>query len=90
MDVSNAQTIRMEGNDFFAKGDLDKALEKYNEALKLDPTSEAVCGNICTIHYKRNELDKAEFFANEGLRLNPKWPKGYYRKGWCSNVYKYI
>jgi len=81
MDVSKAQDIRMEGNKFFEKGDTEKAMEKYKEALKIDPTSEIICGNICTIHYKNNEMDEAEFYANECIRLNPTWPKGYFKKG---------
>jgi tetratricopeptide (TPR) repeat protein len=81
MDVSKAQDIRMEGNKFFEMGDTEKAMEKYKEALKIDPTSEIICGNICTIHYKNNEMDEAEFYANECIRLNPDWPKGYFKKG---------
>lgn len=81
MDVSKAQDIRMEGNKFFEMGDTVKAMEKYKEALKVDPTSEIICGNICTIHYKNNEMDEAEFYANECIRLNPDWPKGYFKKG---------
>lgn len=81
MDVSKAQDIRMEGNKFFEMGDTEKAMEKYKEALKIDPTSEIICGNICTIHYKNNEMDEAEFYANECIRLNPDWAKGYFKKG---------
>ncbi|MCX7995019.1 MAG: sigma 54-interacting transcriptional regulator [candidate division WOR-3 bacterium] len=52
---------------YFEKCRHDKALEFSQEALKIEPDSQYARYNICSIYYRRNEIDKAESILKEGL-----------------------
>ena len=60
------------------------ALSKYEEALKLDPTNEAIMSNICQALLKMNRLDEATDIADRCVEVKPDWAKGWYRKGMVS------
>ncbi len=56
-------------------GDYDKAIESYEQALRLNPTDARVYFNLamCTIHMKRNE--EASKYLELCLKYSPGFPK---------------
>lgn len=48
-----------EANDFLAKGDIDKAISAFKEALKLDPDNLSIRYNIATCFFKQEKFSEA-------------------------------
>ena len=48
---------------------LDMALEKYEEALYLDPNNEYACSNIGVIFLKRENYKECLEYSNKALDL---------------------
>ncbi|XP_048574000.1 ankyrin-1-like [Triticum urartu] len=65
----------VEGKDYAA------ASKFYTEAIKLDPADAVLYSNRSLCHLKCGEAHAALVDANACISLNPKFPKGYYRKG---------
>ena len=64
------------GMSYAGKQDFEQAQEYYYSALKLDPSYLPLYKKIADIYYQQNQLDKAIFFNQRGLMLNPgdyKW-----------------
>jgi len=63
------------------KGDLDKALEDLNKAIKLEPKSVHAYQNRANLHQKRNEPDEALADYGKSIKMNPKFPFAYKSRG---------
>ena len=59
--------IKTEGDKRYEEGFYEAVLEKYEQALKLDPTNEYALANIGLIHLKYNQDDKCIEFTNKAL-----------------------
>ena len=69
--VPPAETFYDRGNNWSAKGEYDKAIAEYDQAVTLDPNRAefyVVRGNA-RLH--RHEFDKAVADFNEAIRLDP-------------------
>ncbi len=69
------------GVDFYGKGELDKAIADYTEAIRLNPSfAEAYIfrGNA---YYEQGEFDKAITDYTEAIRLDPKDAGAYNNRG---------
>ena len=75
-----ALRLKDEGNKLFKEGKYAEAGEKYTEALKHDPTNSVIYSNRSVTHIKLKNYEHALSDAQECIRLNPQWSKGYYRK----------
>ena len=79
--VGNPETYLRLGNVAYSYGDLAKAIENYDKALKLKPDFESALYN------KGNALDDSQKFIeaidcySKVLSLNPKNEKAWYNKG---------
>jgi tetratricopeptide (TPR) repeat protein len=51
------------------------------QAIEVDPEDATLYSNRSLCHLRRSETDDALLDANACIRLQPDWPKGYYRKG---------
>lgn len=61
----------------FSRGDFDKAIEGYQEVLKLDPDSYAATLFLGDVYFKQNSYDKAgEWFA-KAIQLDPNRETAY-------------
>ncbi|TPX35155.1 hypothetical protein SeMB42_g07229 [Synchytrium endobioticum] len=80
-DSEKAASLKDQGNDYFKRGWMEIALDKYHQALKLDPTNGIVMSNICQALLKMNRLDEAADIAHRCTDTKPDWAKGWYRKG---------
>lgn len=79
-----SEKLRLQGNELYKLRKFKESSDIYSEALELDPNNILIHSNQALVLSKLNELDDALVHAETCIRLNPKWPKGYYRKG---NIY---
>jgi tetratricopeptide (TPR) repeat protein len=79
-----SEKLRLQGNELYKLRKFKESSDMYSEALELDPNNILIHSNQALVFSKLNELDDALVHAETCIRLNSKWPKGYYRKG---NVY---
>ena len=65
------------------KGDLDKAIADYTEAIRLNPKDADAYGNRGYAYAAKGDLDKAIADCTEAIRLNPKDADAYVNRGWA-------
>ena len=61
--------IKNDGDKAFYHERLDEAIEKYNEALEIEQENEYALANICAIHLKKLEYEKAIELSNRALNV---------------------
>jgi tetratricopeptide (TPR) repeat protein len=69
------------GNSWRAKGDYDRAIADYSEAIRLDPKHEDAYINRGTTWSDKGELDRATADYTEAIRLNPEDADPYVNRG---------
>ncbi|KAJ6725982.1 TPR REPEAT CONTAINING PROTEIN [Salix purpurea] len=74
-------SLKDKGNEFFKAGNYLKAAALYTQAIKLDPSSPTLYSNRAAAFLQLVKLNKALADAETTITLNPKWEKGYFRKG---------
>lgn len=60
--MSKAEIIKMEGNDFFKQGEIDKAVAKYTEALK-----------YCQGDDEKSQQTRADLYGNRAMCNQQRW-----------------
>ncbi|TCD70460.1 Hsp90 cochaperone [Steccherinum ochraceum] len=76
-----ADALKDQGNKAFQAKDYDKAIELFSQALELDPKNHVLFSNRSAAKAgKRNYVGALED-AEECVKINPGWSKGYARKG---------
>ncbi len=72
-------TLNDEGSELIEKGELDSAVKKYREALKLSPDNRTVLSNLVRAQYKKgialfnvNKRTEAEPFLKAALEIEDK------------------
>ncbi|TFB09623.1 tetratricopeptide repeat protein [Candidatus Marinimicrobia bacterium MT.SAG.2] len=63
------------------KGDLDKAIEYYSDAIMLNPQYSKAYNNRGDTHDKKGEIDKAIEDFNKAIELDPEYARAYYNRG---------
>ena len=56
---------------FMADGEMDKAIEAYERALRLDPESSYLMTELAELHIKREEIDRAVSLLEQAVALSP-------------------
>ena len=69
------------GRAYGKKGDLDKAIADYTEAIRRDPKLVKAYNNRGVAYAKKGENDKAIADYTEAVRLNPQYAKAYNNRG---------
>jgi len=69
------------GNYFADKGDVDKAIRFYNDAIKLDSLFYPAKSNLAMLYYKTNRLNEAENLFLNLVKKNPEYKDGHYYLG---------
>jgi len=75
------EQLKTKGNEALAAGNNAGAVEAYSAAIALDPANHVLYSNRSAAHAKANEWEKALEDANKTVEINPKWSRGYSRKG---------
>lgn len=77
----DAQTFKTNGNEAFKARDFDKAVEYFKKAIELTPSDHTLYGNTSAAYFNSNNFDEALLYADECIKVNPDWSKGYQRRG---------
>ena len=63
------------------KGENDRAIADYNEAIRLDPKYAAAYNNRGNAYRDKGDTDRAIADFNEAIRLDPKLAHAYNNRG---------
>ncbi|KAG8930890.1 Hsp90 cochaperone [Tulasnella sp. 417] len=79
--MSDAATLKDQGNKAFAAKDFNKAIELFSQAIELDKANHVLYSNRSAAKAGLKDWAGALQDAEECVKINPKWAKGYARKG---------
>jgi len=86
--MSDAAIIKMEGNEFFQKGNIQEAIKKYSAALAKCGSDEKsleekadIYSNRAACYVQLYEPTKVREDCNEALKINPNHSKALLRRG---------
>ena len=68
------------------KGDRDKAIADFTEAIRLDPKSAQAYANRALAYVEKSEYDKAITDLTEVIRLNPKGALAFWGRGMAYRI----
>jgi tetratricopeptide (TPR) repeat protein len=79
--ASMAEALKEKGNTFFAEGKFKQAVVMYSKAIRMSPSdSHVYLSNRSAALLKCDRHHLALDDAEECIRLQPAWVKGYFRK----------
>ncbi|KAG6999687.1 hypothetical protein G7Y79_00033g068750 [Physcia stellaris] len=76
-----ADTLKAEGNKAFQEKRFDEAIDKFSQAIELEPTNHVLYSNRSGAYASKKDFDKALEDANKTTEIKPDWAKGWGRKG---------
>ncbi|PPQ77454.1 hypothetical protein CVT24_009914 [Panaeolus cyanescens] len=79
--MSDANTLKDQGNKAFAAKDYDRAIDLFSQAIQIDPKNHVLWSNRSAAKAGKKDWDGALNDAEECIKANPSWSKGYARKG---------
>uniref|UniRef100_A0A7S0Q896 Serine/threonine-protein phosphatase T n=1 Tax=Coccolithus braarudii TaxID=221442 RepID=A0A7S0Q896_9EUKA len=79
--AASGEALKQEGNKHFVAGRYHEALEKYNDAIELNPEAALFYTNRAQCHIKMENHGLAIADATLALELDKMCTKGYYRRG---------
>lgn len=81
IDPEKAKEENSKGNELFQRGDYPGAIKHYSEAIKRNPDEAKFFSNRAACYQKLAEFKMACDDAEQCLKRDPKFLKGYIRKG---------
>jgi tetratricopeptide (TPR) repeat protein len=78
---NNAIAYYNRGNAYQAKGDLDRAISDYNDAIRLDPNYAFAYNSRGKAYRAKGDLDRAISDYNDAIRLDPNYALAYSNRG---------
>ena len=69
------------GLAYYDKGDDDRAIAEFNEAIRLDPKFAYAYSSRGLAYDHKGDLDRADPDYNEAIRLDPKYAQAYFNRG---------
>lgn len=78
---TDAKTYYQSGNDFYEKGDYEKAIENYNMAILLNPVFSEAYFNRALSYYQLKNFDKSVADYTKSAELDPQNPIIYNNRG---------
>ncbi|EAT83108.1 hypothetical protein HBI56_071190 [Parastagonospora nodorum] len=76
-----ADALKAEGNKLFAEKKFTESIEKFSQAIELDPSNHVLYSNRSGAYASLKDWDKALADASKTTELKPDWAKGWGRKG---------
>merc|ERR1719354_600353 len=79
-DKEKADEIKSEANKLFQSGILERAIEKYTEAISYNPYCATYYSNRSFANFKMEYYHAALLDASKSIEIDPSYVKGYYRR----------
>jgi len=79
--MSKAAEAKAKGNSFFLNKQYPEAIEWYTKAIKAEPNDSTFYSNRSAAYMGVNKFKEALADAEMCIKIQPKWVKGFYRKG---------
>ncbi|MCJ1353003.1 MAG: Hsp90 cochaperone [Icmadophila ericetorum] len=76
-----ADALKAEGNKAFAAKNFQEAIEKFTQAIELEPTSHVLYSNRSGAYASLKRFNEALEDASKCTEIKPDWAKGWGRKG---------
>ncbi|KAJ3693881.1 hypothetical protein LUZ60_009361 [Juncus effusus] len=76
-----AEELKVSANEAFKSNKFAQAIELYSEAIELNESNAVYWANRAFAHTKLEEYGSAVLDATKAIELDPKYSKGYYRRG---------
>ncbi|KAK9076316.1 hypothetical protein SSX86_004650 [Deinandra increscens subsp. villosa] len=80
-DVSMAEEIKRQANEAFKANKFSQAIDLYTKAIELNGENAVYWANRAFSHAKLEEYGSAIQDASKAVEIDPKYSKGYYRRG---------
>jgi len=78
---TTAEAYNLQGLEYFKKGDYDKAIESYNQAISINPDYADAYLNRGDAYDDKGDYDKAIESYNQVIRIDPNNAMGYVSRG---------
>jgi len=79
--MASADELKALGNKAIADKNFDDAIEKFTQAIELQPENHILYSNRSAAYASKREWDNALNDANKTTEIKPDWAKGWGRKG---------
>uniref|UniRef100_A0A6M2ECS7 Serine/threonine-protein phosphatase 5 n=1 Tax=Populus davidiana TaxID=266767 RepID=A0A6M2ECS7_9ROSI len=79
--VSRAEEIKVLANEAFKAHKYGQAIDLYSQAIELNGDNAVYWANRAFAHSKLEEYGSAILDATKAVEIDPKYSKGYYRRG---------
>ncbi|KAJ2971017.1 hypothetical protein NQ176_g7901 [Zarea fungicola] len=79
--MASADELKALGNKAIAEKNFDEAIEKFTEAIAIQPENHILYSNRSAAFASKKDWDAALKDAEKTTELKPDWPKGWGRKG---------
>ncbi|KAI0676757.1 putative stress-induced protein STI1 [Trametes maxima] len=76
-----ADALKDAGNKAFQAKNYDQAIELFSKAIEIDPSNHVLWSNRSAAHAGKKQWAAALDDAEQCIKINPTWSKGYARKG---------
>jgi len=76
-----ADALKAEGNKLFAEKKFAESIEKFTQAIEIDPSNHVLYSNRSGAYASLKDWDKALDDAKKTTDIKPDWAKGWGRKG---------
>ncbi|KAE8377478.1 hypothetical protein BDV26DRAFT_263666 [Aspergillus bertholletiae] len=76
-----ADALKAEGNKAFSAKDYPTAIDKFTQAIAIEPENHILYSNRSAVYSAQSEYEKALEDANKATEIKPDWSKGWQRKG---------
>ncbi|CAI7663717.1 unnamed protein product [Penicillium pancosmium] len=76
-----ADALKSEGNKAFSAKDYPTAIEKFTQALEIEPENHILYSNRSAVYNAQSEYQKALDDAEKAIGIKGDWSKGHLRKG---------
>ncbi|XP_024993722.1 serine/threonine-protein phosphatase 5-like isoform X2 [Cynara cardunculus var. scolymus] len=80
-DVSLAEEIKLQANEAFKANKFSQAIDLYTQAIEKNGEIAVYWANRALAHTKLEEYGSAIQDASKAVEIDPKYSKGYYRRG---------